>query len=375
MFARASVIMLVIGGCGGAYPGAHTPANAAGSATKGGLENAGLPYHVLDRTGHQLDEAAFWQQLAAARVVCVGEEHTNPHHHWVQLQVVKRLTKTWPHLVLGMEMFQRPFQAVLDDFAAGRIDADALRSRTGWEDRWGYDYKLYGPTIATAVAAHGGLIALNAPKELTRKVAHHGLASLTPDERAQVPELDLHDVAHRAWFDALMEDMGGSTAHAKAVGAAPSTSPGTGAPAPQSPPPATNTTPAAPPASGSVDDKGPGTGEPTEAEEPGPNADDIYTVQVMWDETMADTTARWLAAHPADRVVILAGTGHCMDTAIVHRLARRGVTGVVSVRSVIDDGEGSVAEVLAKPMNDFVVVLDLPPEIKAKMREAAKSGE
>jgi hypothetical protein len=45
---------------------------------------------------------------------------------------------------------------------------------------------------------------------------------------------------------------------------------------------------------------------------------------------------------------------------------------VVSVRSVIDDGQGSVAEVLAKPMNDFVVVLDLPPEVKAKMREAAK---
>lgn len=362
MFARASLLfVMLVGGCGGAYTGGHTPANA-GSAAKGGIENAALPYHVLDRTGHQLDEAAFWQQLGAARVVCVGEEHTNPHHHWVQLQVVKRLTTTWPHLALGLEMFQRPFQAVLDDFAAGHIDADALRSRTGWEDRWGYDYKLYGPTIATAVAAHSGLIALNAPKELTRKVAHHGLASLTPDERAQVPELDLHDAAHRAWFDALMEDMGGSTAHAKAVGAAPST------------PPATNTTPAAPPASGSVDDRGPGTGEPTEAEDPTPNADDIYTVQVMWDETMADTTARWLAAHPTDHVVILAGTGHCMDTAIVHRLARRGVTGVVSVRSVIDDGEGSVAEVLAKPMNDFVVVLDLPPEVKAKMREAEKTG-
>jgi hypothetical protein len=211
------------------------------------------------------------------------------------------------------------------------------------------------------------LIALNAPKELTKKVAHHGLASLTPDERAQVPELDLKDAAHRAWFDALMEDMGGSTAHAKAVGSAPNT--------PATPPASStpSTTPPSPPASGSVDDKGPGSGAPTEAEaDPMPNADDIYTVQVMWDETMADTTARWLAAHPSDRVVILAGTGHCMDTAIVHRLARRGVTGVVSVRSVIDDGEGSVAEVLAKPMNDFVVVLDLPPEVKAKMREAAK---
>jgi hypothetical protein len=48
------------------------------------------------------------------------------------------------------------------------------------------------------------------------------------------------------------------------------------------------------------------------------------------------------------------------------------VQGVVSVRSVIDDGEGSVAEVLAKPMNDFIVVLELPPEVRAKMREATQ---
>jgi hypothetical protein len=58
--------------------------------------------------------------------------------------------------------------------------------------------------------------------------------------------------------------------------------------------------------------------------------------------------------------VILAGTGHCHDSAIVHRLARRGVTGVVSVRTVIDDGKGGVAEALAKPMNDFLVVLAFP---------------
>jgi hypothetical protein len=36
---------------------------------------------------------------------------------------------------------------------------------------------------------------------------------------------------------------------------------------------------------------------------------------------------------------------------------------VVSVRPVIDT-EGEVASVVAKPMNDFVMVLQLPPEAK-----------
>ena len=40
----------------------------------------------------------------------------------------------------------------------------------------------------------------------------HGLASLTAEERAQIAtDLDLTDKKHRAWFDALMEDMGGGS--------------------------------------------------------------------------------------------------------------------------------------------------------------------
>jgi hypothetical protein len=241
-----------------------------------------------------------------------------------------------------MEMFQRPFQGVLDDYAARRIDEAALRSRAGWEDRWGYDYGFYGPTIAVAVEAHAALVALNAAKELTKKVAHHGLEGLTPDEKAQVPELDLADATHRAWFDALMEEMGGGDQPHSPHGKAPDAS----APPPESP-------------HGDADDM--------------PSADRVYTVQVIWDETMADTAAKWLEANKDGHIVILAGSGHCHDSAIVRRIKRRGIADVVSLRSVIDDGQGGVAEALAKPMNDFLVVLDLPPDVKAKIAaDAAK---
>jgi len=96
-----------------------------------------------------------------------------------------------------------------------------------------------------------------------------------------------------------------------------------------------------------------------------PSADRIYTAQVLWDETMADGAVKWLKANPTGHLVILAGNGHCHDSAIVNRIKRRGVAEVVSIRSVIDDGEsGDVAEVLAKPMNDFVVVMKLPKTSK-----------
>ncbi len=326
MASRSLALLAFAAACGGSY-GGKPP--AAPAPPPRGIESAALPYQILDeRTGHDVAEAAFWQKLASERAVCVGEEHKNPHHHWFQLQVVQHLSRVWPHAALGMEMFQRPFQGVLDDYAARRIDDAALRSRSGWEDRWGYDFGLYRPIIAAAVDAHQALLALNAPKELTKKVAHKGLEGLAPDEKAQIPQLELHDTAHRAWFDALMEDMGGTAAHGKK----PDTPPGGDA--------------------GSEDM---------------PSADRIYTVQVIWDETMADTAAKWLSSHPDGRLVILAGTGHCHDSAIVGRLKRRGIKDVVSVRSVIDDGEGGVAEALAKPINDYLIVLQLPPDVKAKM--------
>ncbi len=316
-----SLAIVVLGACGGTYA-AQTPAHP--EAKTGGIENAALPYAVVDaRTGHAIETSAFWARLAASRAVCVGEEHSNPHHHWVELEVAKHVLPSWQHGALGLEMIQRPFQGVLDDFAAKRIDEAALRARVGWDERWGYEFGFYGPTMQVAIAAHAALLALDASTELTKQVAHHGLQSLSADDRAKLPELDLENAAHRAWFDALMDDMGGSEAHSHAA------------------------------AMGSD-----ASGSDASAEDVGmPSADDIYAVQVIWDETMADTAAKWLAAHPDGHILILAGNGHCHDSAIVGRLKRRGVADVVSVRTVGDD----VADALAKPMNDFLVVLQMPP--------------
>ena len=308
------VVLVFVIACGGVRGGVKEP------KAKRGIEAAALPYSILDRAGHQVDRVAFWAAVTSSRVVCVGEDHPNPHHHWFQLEVMREVVAHKPaKLALGMEMFQRPFQGVLDDFAAKRIDDTALISRSGWEDRWGYDFGFYGPTMHAAIDAGGALLALNAPKELTKKVVHKGLESLTADEKKQVPELVLDDKAHRAWFDATMEDMGGAEAHG-------------------------------------------GNSKDSKADK-GPSSDRIYTVQVIWDEAMADGAATWSKAHPDGLLVLLAGNGHCHDSAIVNRIKRRGVDKVISLRPVLDV-EGHVAEALAKPTNDYIVSLELPADAK-----------
>lgn len=329
MVAVRLVCIAMLMACGGKYGG--TAASPESPATKGkrGIEAAALPYSILDgRTGRQVDTAKFWEQVGASRVVCVGEDHPNPHHHWFQLEVMKQVSGHQP-LALGMEMFQRPFQGVLDDYAAKRIDTETLLSRSGYKERWGYDFGFYGPTIDVAVRAGATLLALNAPRELTKKIVRQGLESLSPEEKKGLPELVLDDKTHRAWFDDTMASMGGAHGHGSS--------------------------------SKSQDGEGEhGAKDRDRAEKTEmPSADRIYTAQVLWDESMAEGAARWANSAPNGLLVLLAGNGHCHDSAIPDRIKRRGVDKVISVRPVLDV-EGRVAEALAKRMNDYVVVLQMP---------------
>jgi uncharacterized iron-regulated protein len=336
------VCLALLVACGGRYGGKPTTPDGK---PRRGIEAAALPYKILDaRSGREVDTQTFWAQVGASRVVCVGEDHPNPHHHWFQLEVMKQVSAHEP-LALGMEMFQRPFQGVLDDYAARRIDQSALLSRSGYEERWGYDFGFYGPTIDQAVKAGAQLLALNAPKELTKKVVRKGLESLTPDEKKQVPELVLDDKVHRAWFDDTMNEMGGASAHTNA------SSGNDEGDADQ----------------GDAKAKTDAKAKADEGDKPEmPSADRIYTAQVLWDETMADGAARWASNEPQGLLVLLAGNGHCHDSAIVGRIKRRGVDKVISIHPVLDI-DGRVAEALAKPMNDYLVVLELPAEAKAQM--------
>ncbi len=331
------VLTLAAAACGGHYrPATPAPAADAGEGARG-VAAVGLPFAILDgRTGREVTADAFWDRLRAARAVCAGEQHPSPHDHWVQLQILDHLSTPPPGgtaplgLGLGLEMVQQPFQGVLDDWSQARIAEPALLTRTGWGKRWGFDFALYRPVLELARARGVALVALNAPSELVKRVARVGLAGLVAGERARLPDLELGDIQHRAWFDRVMSDMGD-----EAHGGDPH---GHGAPEPSVPAPPPADHPAVPAM---------------------PKADDIYAAQVVWDESMADRAARWLD-DGGQRLVILAGNGHCHDSAIVRRLQRRGVASVLSVRPIIDDGDGNVAAAVAEAINDYVFVMTPP---------------
>jgi uncharacterized iron-regulated protein len=361
-FALCAAVASALLACGGASSGARQLSQARG------VEAADLPFRVLRaRGGQEISWSVFLAELDRADAVCVGENHRNPHDHWAQLHVLEERTarnrKAGVATALGMEMFQRPFQGVLDDFAARRIDEAALLSRSGWKDRWGFEWSLYRPMVLLARDRGAALLALNTPRELTKKVSRRGLDKLDAGDRRKMPELVLDDSEHRAWWDSMMEGLGGAHGHSSTDEDEPEEGE---ADAHEGTDRQGHSPPAEDAEQQGGDESEEGEGEESDAEDAAAG-ERIYAAQVLWDESMAEAASAWLkagrgAGQPASRrqIIILAGNGHCHESAIVRRIERRGAAAAVSVRPIIDDGEGNVAGLLAAPENDYLFVMTPP---------------
>lgn len=209
----------------------------------------------------------FAQRLASKRAVFVGETHDRYGHHLNQLAVLKTMYQQNPNLGIGVEWFQQQTQPVLDAYLAGRISETSMLKQTQYYDRWRYDYRLIRPVLAFAKANRIPVIALNAPSELTRKVARGGLEALTPRERQQLPA-KIHPPS--AAYMKRLQRVFAHHAHGKS------------------------------------------------------HFENFALVQRIWDETMAMNTYRFLANNPKHRMIVFAGSGHVSNqTGIPNDLSRK----------------------------------------------------
>ncbi len=239
---------------------------------------AGSPVIAL---GDAVDMVALTERIAGYPVVFVGETHDRYGDHLGQLDVIRGLAARGVPLVIGMEMFQQPYQPYLDDYIAGRIDERAMLVGTGWFDRWRYDYRLYRPILAYAREQGIPVVALNIESELVERVSSVGIDGLEPEERARLPEtFDGYDPAHRARLREIFEG------HA---------------------------------ASGKGD------------------FDRFLQVQEVWDQGMAKRASETLREHPGRHLVVLSGSGHLMYGAGIPSRVER-YTGARSVIILPGDG-------------------------------------
>lgn len=206
--------------------------------------------------------------VSSRKIVYVGEVHDVFAHHAVQLDIIAGIYKTGQKLAIGMEMFQRPFQEVLDSFIAGRMGERAFLKASEYFQRWGFDYNLYKPILDFAREEKVPVIALNIRREIIDKVSHSGIESLEDNEKALIPaDMDFSDASYRKRLEEIF------SMHRKSESG---------------------------------------------------NFDFFYQSQILWDETMSGSVDSFLQKNPDYSLVVLAGQGHLMyGSGIPKRTYRR----------------------------------------------------
>ena len=137
-------------------------------------------------------------EIAQHPIIYVGEQHDKYAHHINQLLIIKALHDRGIPLAVGMEMFKKPYQQVVDDYLAGRLDERRFLKDTDYFNEWGYNFHLYKPIVDYLKQQHIPLVALNLKGDITGRVAHSGLEGLSETEKAQVPEfLDFSNQKYR----------------------------------------------------------------------------------------------------------------------------------------------------------------------------------
>lgn len=216
-------------------------------------------------------------QIKQDDVIYLGENHDNVDQHRQELEIITQLyqhqTNSEGKLAIALEMFQRPFQPILDRYQSGKIDEERLREQTEYETRWGFDWEFYAPILRFAIAHKIPLIALNTPAEITTQVAESGIDSLEGNDFRYIPplaDIKLDNREYRQRLDEIYQQ------HVE---------------------------------------NGQGNSK---------DADNFFAAQVLWDETMADAIAQYYRDFPRSQIAVLVGKAHVMyDYAIPDRVARR----------------------------------------------------
>jgi len=207
--------------------------------------------------------------LLEKRVIFVGEQHNRFEHHINQLRIIQLFHESGSDFGVGMEMFKKPFQGIIDAYLSDKIDEHEFLKQTRYFEEWGYDYHLYKPIVDFIKKNHIPLIALNLPAKITRQVSRSGIDMLDPADKDLIPEsLDFSDNRYardlREVFDLHI------------------------------------------------------------GREALKDFNYFYQAQVLWDETMAETAYQFLQKDPDRKLIVLAGNGHLRYRyGIPERLLRR----------------------------------------------------
>lgn len=218
-----------------------------------------------------------------ARIIYVGETHDNLNAHKVQLEILRALYERHPgDIAVGMEMLKRPSQAIADQWTSGELDKKTFVKT--WNTDWSNDYAYYKDILEFVREQRIPLLALRASDDWMNKVKapeDNDTAGQEEQDLETLPEMDIEDTYHRSHIEALFNQH-------------------------------------------------PGRGQK--------DFETFYNVQVLWDESMAQSIYDYLVSEDGQdkKVLVFAGSQHIEHGfGIPRRVFRRIAAPYVIVLPVI----------------------------------------
>ncbi len=220
---------------------------------------------LFDLEKHKIVSAAeAIQRLKSARIVLVGEHHSNADHHKAQLKVIQTLHDAGRKVAVGLEMFRRDSQSDLDQWIAGDISESQFEPI--YLSNWNFGWDLYGPIFRYAKDNRIPMVGLNVSRKITSQVAYHGFNSLTEEQRGSLEGITCNVTPQYRKF---IGDAYGAHGHGNM------------------------------------------------------NFERFCEAQLVWDTAMAVYAIDYLEKNPDTTMVLLAGSGHARKLGIPFQIAKR----------------------------------------------------
>ncbi len=294
----ATMLLLLSSAACTASSGKATPCGVPGQWLVPATEAGGSVARAAE------NPVALLEHMAERQVVLLGEAHDSAEDHRWQLHVLAQLHARRPASALGLEMFPRRLQPVLDQWVAGGLAEREFLERAEWDKVWGFDARDYLPLFHYARMNRIPMLALNVERSLPEAVGKLGWDAVPETQREGVSRPAAPTAAYlqelRRVFDhhPRREKEGKSFAH-------------------------------------------------------------FVEAQTVWDRAMAEVIAAHLHRHPATLVVGILGGGHVRHGhGIAHQLKDLGIarTGALLTWSQAEDCAGIV-----RGLADAVYVVQEPP--------------
>ena len=119
---------------------------------------------IIDlKAGKAISFDCLLDQLESVPLVFVGENHDNPEHHLIQVQILQGLMDRNHVRAVAMEFFPRTAQGIIDEYMKGEMDETAFLEKIDWDKIWGFPYLFYRPLIFQIREKNGVLSGLECP--------------------------------------------------------------------------------------------------------------------------------------------------------------------------------------------------------------------